>query len=180
MLITVFWEDQRGSQPKSFGPHALLLACIADEMETDRWSLGKRVVAVPKKGDSKLRAALERDAVGASHSGPVVFVFDDDHVREVLGLSRGACKRKVLETAAAHCEQPIEIVLLENNVEDLLTACLEAMGKPAPASKPNPNDRDAVFQSIAAEDRSARERVRAVVPSFDRLVRYVRACLQAA
>ena len=30
MRITVLWEDSRGVETKGFGPHDLLLACIAD------------------------------------------------------------------------------------------------------------------------------------------------------
>jgi hypothetical protein len=30
MIITVLWEDQRGAEAKGFGPHELLLSCVAD------------------------------------------------------------------------------------------------------------------------------------------------------
>ncbi len=179
MLITVFWEDQRGAQPKAFGPDALLLACLPDETGLDRWALSKDVIAIPKKGDTKLRTALERDAGRVADCGPVVFVFDHDHVRRLFGLAATACKRDVLAAAKGLCRMDCAVVLLEDNVEDLLGACLRAEGKSELASKPNPNERDRVFQRIAKpERRPERDRVRAEVASFDRLVRYVRDLLK--
>jgi hypothetical protein len=31
MQVVVLWEDQRGAQAKGFGPHELLLSCLADD-----------------------------------------------------------------------------------------------------------------------------------------------------
>jgi hypothetical protein len=36
MRITVLWEDSRGVETKGFGPHALLLACLADKLGRER------------------------------------------------------------------------------------------------------------------------------------------------
>jgi len=173
VLITVYWEDQRGAQPKAFGPHALLLACPEDETRLGRWALSRMVVAIPKKGDNKLKTALERDAARAGDGGPVVFVFDHDHVRGLFGLAANACKSDVLKAAHGLCRVNVTVVLLEDNVGDLLNACLRATGKPQLVLKPDPNERDTVFQSIAADSRSARDRVRADVASFDRLVQCI-------
>lgn len=35
-MITVLWEDSRGTAAKSFGPHELLLACVADDLDRDQ------------------------------------------------------------------------------------------------------------------------------------------------
>lgn len=180
MLITVFWEDQRGPQPKAFGPHALLLACLSDDTGLDRWDLATMVVAIPKKGDTKLKAALARDAVKAANAGPVVFVFDNDRVRELLGLSKVACKPEVIKSIGTTCEVQVAVVLLENNVEDLLNACRRAAGEAEISDKLSPNERDAVFYRAAIAHRATRDRIRMDAPSFDRLVRYVRARLPCA
>lgn len=174
MLITVYWEDQRGAQPKCFGPHALLLACIEDDTGRDRWDLGRVVIAVPKKGDTKLKRALESDAPKAYRSGPVVVVFDNDGVRRRFKLAGRACKSEVISAVARLSGAPIEVVLLEDNVEDLLCAAAEAMGEPGFRTKPDPEARDVVCYRLASGGREARDRVRKMVPSFERLVRFVR------
>jgi hypothetical protein len=57
VLATVLYEDQRAPQKTRFGPHALVIACVADETGSDRWALEKRIEGIPKKGDSKLLRA---------------------------------------------------------------------------------------------------------------------------
>lgn len=41
MLVTVLWEDQRGTQARGFGPHELLLSCLADELMVSRECRGR-------------------------------------------------------------------------------------------------------------------------------------------
>ncbi|MEX1368630.1 MAG: hypothetical protein AB1Z98_36215, partial [Nannocystaceae bacterium] len=87
MQVTVLWEDQRGMQARGFGPHELLVACLADDLGIDRQQLKSFVSSHPKKGVTKVRAALVRDLPRLSTSGPVVAVVDRD---KALDLWRGS------------------------------------------------------------------------------------------
>lgn len=72
------------------------------------------------------------------------------------------------------------VVLLEQNIEDLLAACCAATGRQPPSQKPNPNERDMICQHIAADTtpQTLRDQMRALMPSFDRLVRQVSQWIQ--
>ena len=59
MKATVFYEDAPGVAVTNFGPHLLALACVADRMGVDRYTLRAYTEGIPMKGDSKLRAILK-------------------------------------------------------------------------------------------------------------------------
>ena len=61
MIITVLWEDQRGGMVKGFGPHELLVSCVADELRCARDEVKKLIVSVPKKGNGNVIRALEQE-----------------------------------------------------------------------------------------------------------------------
>ena len=43
-IATVFYEDQRTDAGRNnYGPHVLLLACIADDLGKPRWELARSV-----------------------------------------------------------------------------------------------------------------------------------------
>ena len=173
-LISVFYEDQlAGAKPNNYGPHALLLACVADQCQENRWALHLKVIAIPKKGDSKLRAALRDDAGLIAQGGRVFALFDLDRVRNCYELAPNACKRTVLDAIAAEATGAPAIVLLEQHMETVVEACCAASNRPLPTAKPSPAERDSILHGIAAGDRGMRDAVLTSVPSFDRLVRIV-------
>ena len=52
-LATILYEDQRG-ETKEFGPHALVVACVADRTQQDFWELRLRLDGRPMKGNAKV------------------------------------------------------------------------------------------------------------------------------
>jgi hypothetical protein len=73
VIITVPWEDRRGVATRDFGPHELLIWCVADALGMDGWDRGLRQIihSVPKKGNGGVRAALRGNLSMLAKSGPV-------------------------------------------------------------------------------------------------------------
>lgn len=174
-MITIIWEDQRGVESKSFGPHELLLACVADATGRERWEIGKAVNSVPKKGNGNVVKALERDLEKLAR--PVCAVLDRDKAKRLLDAPAD-CFAALC--AALYGKAPAagdyKIVFLVENVETLLAVVCEALERPAPDNKPSPDDRDRLLQRAASNPTVCRA-VRQKMPSFDRLVSWVVASL---
>ena len=83
MIVTLLWEDERGGVAKGFGPHELLLSCIADDLGLPRELLLPCVNSVPKKGRDKLRTALQHEFLKLARFGPVLAVIDKDRARDL-------------------------------------------------------------------------------------------------
>jgi hypothetical protein len=172
--VTVLWEDQRATAAKTFGPHELLVACVAEELEEAPKMVLSRVVSIPKKGNGNVAVALKRDLMRLSDAGPVCAVFDRDKIRDLFGQSStpsciSGIKRRIYEDAPG----TYEVVLLDRNVETLVDACCRAQQRPAPASKQPPDQRDRIVTRTAWGGVGERAAVRAAVPSFNRLVEWV-------
>jgi hypothetical protein len=172
-FITVLYEDQLAAKPTNYGPHILLLACVADRGGGDAWSLRNRVRGIPKKGDAKLRAALRDDGELLRSSGYLVAMFDEDRVRTCYGLPHDACKQTILDRIASEATGGPTLVLLERNMEDLVNASCVALQHAIPAKKPTPEERDRILLRAANEGRAARDAILHAVPSFARLVRII-------
>ncbi|MCX6359345.1 MAG: hypothetical protein NT029_06055 [Armatimonadetes bacterium] len=181
-IFTVFYEDQLGIAVKDFGPHTLLLQCLADRTGGAYFDLGREVVAVPKKGNNKLLACLRgEDCRRAIHRGPACAVFDEDKVRKMLALPATACKSAALAALREGAEEPLAIILLERNVETLVRACLEALCEPAPPDLHKHEVRDRALNRLACGGSpDQRRRVLVACPSFARLVNAVAAALEPA
>lgn len=175
MKITVLWEDQRGGTIKGFGPHELLVSCVADELSRVRDEIKKLIVSVPKKGNGNVVQALQRELDRLRNLGPVCAVLDRDQAVNLwpAGSRPAACLSGVRAAVAQLAPGRYELVLLDANVETLVLACCEAIGDSAPASKPSPDERDRILARVVWGAASARATVRGAVPSFDRLVRWV-------
>jgi hypothetical protein len=178
-LITVLYEDQLAAQPNNYGPHMLMLSCVADRLGRDPWGLRQHVRAIPKKGDSKLRDALREEGALLARCGPLLVMFDADRVRACYGLPSQACKRSVLDKINEQATGKPILVLLERNMEDVVTACCQALLQPSPQHQPTPSERDAILHKTVAAGKDARDRVLQSVPSFERLVRAVHDRLNA-
>lgn len=178
-LITVLYEDQLAAQPNNYGPHMLVLACVADRIGSEPWGLRQQVRAIPKKGDSKLRDALRDEGALLARCGPLLVMFDADRVRACYGLPSHACKRSVLDKIHGEATGKPILILLERNMEDVVDACCKALQQPSPQRKPTPPERDAILHKTVAASRHARDEVLQSVPSFARLVRAVHEALSA-
>ncbi len=178
MLGSILYEDEYGAEPKDYGPHKLLLACVSDKIGIERHVLSKYIVAIPKKGNGNLKKTLNQDAKRLLNNGPVFVVFDEDCVRDCYGLTTTACKKKVLEEIQKHSSSEIGIVLLIKNTEDLLQVCLNALKEACLTVKPTPDKRDKIFNKVAAASPDIRAQICSDDTAFHRLVERVAAWIE--
>jgi hypothetical protein len=181
-LATVFYEDKQAAGVNNFGAHTLLLACVTDALGGDNhWALARLVEPNPRGGNSALRAALKEvsELLGPDNA---FAMFDADHVRDCYQLHASSCLRAVLDAIAAESGLAHgRIVFLQANMETLLDACCDALGRQRPETKPRPQERDDILQAVAnARDRGVRDKVRHAVPSFSRLCVRVACWVQSA
>lgn len=170
--IAVLYEDQLAtSKPRAFGPHVLLLACVADRLQRPREHLESQVDAHPCKGIGRLLARC-REPILADRYARIFAVCDDDRVREHLKLPATACKIEVRGALATGIGSPrLQTVLLARNLETVLAAVLQVLGLDPITDKPSPLKRDGILLRLAFH--GAPDQRRALlqrVPSFAYLV----------
>lgn len=175
MKLTVLWEDQRGGVIKGFGPHELLVSCVADELQRARDDLKKLIVSVPRKGNGNVMHALQRELDKLRNLGPVCAVLDRDQAVNLwpAGSRPATCLSGIRAAVADLAPGGYELILLDANVETLVTACCRALGSGAPVSKPSPDERDRILARATWDAPRVRALVRDAVPSFERLVQWV-------
>ena len=179
MIVTVLWEDQRAAG-KGFGPHELLVSCLADELATEASTLKKRVRSHPKKGNAKVLADLKLNAARLRNSGPLFAVIDRDKVRKLW--SAADAPTDCLSGLGKHFHRDApgdyELVFLIQNVESLLDIAADVLGEAKLRSKPSPDERDGLFQRCTSVTSEVRLRIRQGCPSFERLVQLVAKALR--
>lgn len=178
MIITVLWEDARGGQQKGFGPHALLLQCVADDLGVRAKALEERVVGRPLKGNGNVRQKVIAEGKQLARRGIFFAVLDEDKVRSpslAPGTPAGPCLGPVVKHVRAHLELlalvHVNLRLLVRNTETLLADVGAVTGKPPPDRK-DPNTRDAFIGGSGLLDpagRAKRAALRTRNPSFGRL-----------
>lgn len=173
-LITILYEDRQAKGERNYGPHMLLLACVADRLGGSRYALRSRVAPVPLSGDGNVKLKLREDGADLTAAGRLIAMFDHDRVRACYGLGPRACKSEVLGRIRQEAGGSAAVVLLIENMESLLAACCNALKRPRPATKPRPAERDAILQAAAADGQAAaRAEILHSIPSFGRLVNTV-------
>ena len=187
MILTVIWEDQRGVLAKGFGPHELLVSCLADDLQPDgaalqRYEVEASVESTPMKGNGKVLRTLKSDLARLRRRGPVVAVLDRDRILDYWqpGQRPAACLTAIRRAIFADAPGDYELVLLSENVETLMQACCDATSTTMPLGKPSPDERDNILGRAAWAHAAVRTQVRAAVPSFERLVSKVREQVRAA
>lgn len=171
MIITVLWEDQRGGA--GFGPHELLLACVADELGRNVQTLARILRPLPKKGNTKILEALKESFAELRDRGSVCAVIDRDRIRDCWKASPCSdCIGGICARIRADALGDYYLVLLVRNMETLTRASSALLGDAAPTVKPTPSERDAVLRRLAFGDARLRAALRTQVPSFERLVRW--------
>lgn len=94
--IPISYEDDRGGV-KEFGPHELLVACIADTCGQDWWAIRARFEPIPKKGDANLLKAC-RDDVPDMPDSLIFALFDADKLhRRLFESSRPSVEELLAE-----------------------------------------------------------------------------------
>jgi hypothetical protein len=182
MRITVLWEDCSGGETKGFGPHDLLVACVADELRLERHRVKGQLSSVATKGVGNIIRGLKTNLTKLNKAGKVFAVVDWDRAAELWKAASPPpnCMSAVRERIAMDITSgDYELVFLVQNMESLLDACEDARHIKNVGRKPTPDERDRVLGRIIWGDASpsARERLRAKCPSFDRLVKRVAATL---
>jgi hypothetical protein len=183
MIISVLWEDRQGVIARGFGPHELLVSCVADELlascvadefQRARVLVKKYVRSNARKGNGNVIRDLQQFS-SLSRTGPVCAVIDRDKVRDRLGGMKvpPTCFSGIRAAILAMAPGDYELVLLIENMETLLEECCLATGSVMPRPKPSPDERDPILEKLAWGDAAVRSSVRETVPSFDRLVQWV-------
>lgn len=179
--VTILYEDQRG-QRQGFGLHGLVKACVFDAINGERrWLDGEALKDCrPLKGAGNvLRACREDIDLIAADGRAVVAVFDDDKIRELLGLPLKATEARGEQEIRKGCRTPdrLRISLLKRNTESVLSAAGECDPSIDPArldravKHKDLLERDAIFMELSRERaRAARDCVLKKVPSLKRLV----------
>lgn len=180
MIITVLWEDQRGVPAKGFGPHELLVACVAEKLGLDRSAVKHQVNSVPKKGNGNVVVELRKNLTKLRKLGQVVVVLDHDRLAELLRRKTGgalpACMSGQSERLRQIAPGDYEVKFLIQNVETLTEAAVKALRREALKGKPTPDERDRLLGEAARPRHvEVRRRITSDVPSFARLVNKVAA-----
>jgi hypothetical protein len=178
MIVSVLWEDQRSTEQRGFGPHELLVSCVADELRRERKKVEKLVESHPKKGVGNVRKALQLNCQRLARHGPVLAVVDRDKIRElwkVPGPMPPDCIPGIAQRFREDAPGDYDLVLLVENVETLVDAAASALNRTPASGKPTPGERDRVLATVAWGDPRQRQQVRGRCPSFERLVMRVAA-----
>lgn len=177
-VITAY-EDQTESVA-DFGPHRLLVACIADRKIADRLEV-ERALRDHRtmKGSAKLLRVCREDAADITRGGqPVVAIFDNDEVRRLLKLRNDAPDGDVTASIRQGSTAPalVNPVLLEENLETLV----RNIESSDPAIDPDLirraldkklAARDVVFKAAAREaNRHVRDLILVANPSLKKII----------
>jgi hypothetical protein len=174
MRITVLWEDSRGVETKGFGPHKLLVACVADKLGRDRQEIDRVISSVAKKGVGNVINALQKNLTKLTKTGLVFAVIDRDKAREIWKPATPppdcmtAIRKRIAEDVAS---DKYDLVFLVQNMESLVNACDARARLRFGGRKPTPDQRDRVLGKAASDaPTTPRPNVLSTCPSFARLV----------
>lgn len=181
MNVHVFYEDSR-TPGGDFTLHDLVLACVADRIQRNRWDLKDLVLCKPMKGNANVLKACAHDVRRMKHAH-IAAVLDGDELARLLNLRGNYCK---CEARAAFgriaTDARLELFVLDHNIETLI----ETLGRLKPdlpmmteALDKDRNARDRVFANAANAEPGLRTQLRSEIPSFDRLTRKIEGWLRA-
>lgn len=164
---------------RDFGPHELLLSSLVDALTPDEGSwrarrhrINREVQGLAKKGNGNILKSLQRDI--EKYRGPVVAVIDRDKAHKLWEHLKPRPTNCIQGLSAQfHKSAPgsYELIFLVNHTEDLLDSALRAMGAPPLQHKPDPLERDDIFNRVAwSVPREVRVEVGQRCPSFQRIV----------
>jgi hypothetical protein len=164
----ILYEDSLPPDARSYGPHELVLACVADDAGDIVAVRDTLKDARPQNGVSKLLASLRR-----KESRPRVAIVDDDQIRRQLGLpadaARAAVEAAIHEKAMVGPDQ-LRVFVLSQNIESIISAlrvCGHSSAMIDDALRKDMVARDSVLISAAkSSSRHVRDCVRRKVPSF--------------
>jgi hypothetical protein len=182
--LVILYEDARGPLQR-FPLHDLVVKSAADLCRLELHELSRRVAAVPKKGVHNVLADVSRSDRFVRTGAHVLVWVDNDRIRRALQLDPRCARQIVIATIkglapelhAPSRPKPLEVFLLDDNLEDLLS-CIAARLDPALLTKAlakRLDARDALLDTIG-RDRQLRATLRASHGGFDCVSRFV-ACV---
>lgn len=174
----ILYEDNRGAE-KGFGLHALVVACVADDLGVEMFALTKKLDGRPMNGVANIVRSCRRDIHRIAPQGQTVFaLIDDDRIRDHLpGVDVRAEEDTVVRAIKGQSDAPaqLEVFLLKKNTETVIEAarrCDPTLADDAveQALRKNLAQRDRIFNNVARTGRAVRDCIRANVPALHRLV----------
>lgn len=158
--VRILYEDSRGPT-NGFGLHKLVLATTHDMIAArgfaiQRHVLEKRVIAIPKRSDGKVMAAIRDDGeqLHAGHSALLAWL-DDDKIHRTLNLAASTSRMAKLTAIRSFAPPSLEqrpgalgVFLVNGNIEAFL--------KTIDSARPNALSR-ATLEAALGKDRSARD-----------------------
>ncbi len=134
MTVYVLWENHATGSIRDFGPHAFLVACVADRLGTNRFELQRQEVINGRScnGNSNVFRELGRQPLW--NAAPyLIATLDADKLHDLLG---GTARKSVDQTGyaawaaqmeaqcrariGAHDAARLTVAFLDRNVESLL------------------------------------------------------------
>lgn len=173
-MITLLWEDEQGLDARRFGPHVLLVACVADDLSADRRRIDSRLRSLPKKGNGNVVRAIREDLPDLCKPGPVMAILDSDQIAGLLGEPMPApiCLVRASKATLAKFPGDYQLLLLERSVDTLVSSVCQLTSQQLVRNKATPDERDRILCKAAWNpSRRVRDDLRGLVPTFDRLVR---------
>ena len=178
-VAVILYEDNRGAE-KGFGLHALVMACVADDLGVEMFTLTRKFDGRPMNGVANLVRSCRRDIHRLAPQGQTVFaLIDDDRIRDHLsGVDVRAEEEVVVRALKGQSDAPaqLEIFLLKKNTETVIEAakhCDRSLPDEAVAQALGKNlaQRDRILNNVARTGvRAVRDCIRGQVPALHRLV----------
>lgn len=188
-VAVILYEDNRGPE-KGFGLHALVLACVADDLDVEMFTLTKKLDGRPMNGVANLVRSCRRDVHRLAPQGQKVFaLIDDDRIRDHLtGVDVRAEEEGVARTIKSQSDAPaqLEVFLLKKNTETVIEAaklCDQSLPDDAVAQalRKNLAQRDRLLHNVArAGGRAVRDCIRSKIPALHWLVAALGAVVAAS
>jgi len=178
-LATILYEDQRG-ETKEFGPHTLVVACVADLTKQTFWELRDRFDGRPMKGDSRVLQQGAKVEMIAPDCHPVVMLLDDDQIRKAVGLSKDTTYDDVINKIKQDCPTPekLQVFLLDPNTERLVSVAAECIHFTGELGKDR-TIRDRVLNEAAhAASAQQRDCILQQIPALKALVDFLEALVR--
>jgi hypothetical protein len=178
--LVILYEDSRGPFQR-FPLHELVVKSAADLVRLDVHELLRRVVAVPKNGVTKVLDDVVSGRFTECGEHLLVWV-DNDRIRRALQLAPRCARETVIAAIKARAPEigggmrpkPVEVFLLDDNLEDLLSS-IGARLDPALLAKAlakRLDARDMLLDEIG-RNRQLRAALRANHSGFDCVSRFV-------
>jgi hypothetical protein len=165
-----------------FPLHDLVVKSAADLVALEVHELFRRVVAVPKNGVNKVLDDVTRCDRWLANNARLLVWVDNDRVRQALQLAPGCPRDTVISTIKARAPagrerarpKPLEVFLLDDNLEDLLSSVGPRLDPAllAKAQAKRLDARDILLDDIG-RSRQHREALRASHAGFDCVSRFV-------